>query len=209
MGRTRSLYKGMVWHYDLCCQLTESQTQLRALELIDLAKDAKVLDVAVGTGYILRELADLVSEGTVVAVDVSEHMLQVASDKSKDLENVHLHYASAYSLPYPDNTFDALINTYMMGFIPEQDFPKILAEFKRVLKPGGRLGVSALTHPKHWYNQGWTYVAKWFPAILGDCRPVELVPPVLAAGFKVTFDEFRSQSTYPSELVIAQKVEAD
>ena len=45
----------------------------------------------------------------------------------------------ARKLDYPDDTFDILYNGYMLDLIPLADMTPILSEFRRVLKPGGRL----------------------------------------------------------------------
>jgi demethylmenaquinone methyltransferase/2-methoxy-6-polyprenyl-1,4-benzoquinol methylase len=50
--------------------------------------------------------------------------------------NLVLKEADCRNLPFEDNSFDLLYNGCMLDLIPEQDMPQILAEFKRVLRPG-------------------------------------------------------------------------
>ena len=62
--------------------------------------------------------------------------------------------------PMNENSFDLLINNYMFDLLPEPDFEPVLAEFGRVLKPGGRLVLANMA------REG-TLVQ----SILGSCLP--------------------------------------
>ena len=52
---------------------------------------------------------------------------------------LELKQGSALEIPYPGGSFDLLFDGYMFDLMPFEAMPKILAEFRRVLKPGGRL----------------------------------------------------------------------
>jgi demethylmenaquinone methyltransferase/2-methoxy-6-polyprenyl-1,4-benzoquinol methylase len=58
-----------------------------------------------------------------------------------------LSYAAgdALNLPFPDNSFDALVNGFLLRNLT--DLPRSLGEFRRVLKPGGRMACLDVTHP--------------------------------------------------------------
>ena len=59
----------------------------------------------------------------------------------------------ARALDFGDGEFDVLINNYMFDLLPDDDFDAILAGFRRVLRPGGRIVVAGMTRgdlePKH------------------------------------------------------------
>ncbi|OIQ69138.1 ubiquinone/menaquinone biosynthesis C-methyltransferase UbiE [mine drainage metagenome] len=77
----------------------------------------------------------------VVAVDISFEMLASATHPT-------LVQADARALPFPDETFDSLFSAYgALPFLP--DAGRVLGEWSRVLKPGGRL-VFSVTHPIRW-----------------------------------------------------------
>lgn len=98
-----------------------------------LQKDAKILDAGCGTGGTMVYLHK-VGFKNLTGVDNSPEALKFA--KKRKLTNVKL--ASVASLPFPKNSFDAIICLdvlYHKGVNPQ----KTLTEFRRVLKPGGLL----------------------------------------------------------------------
>lgn len=68
-------------------------------------------------------------------------MLQITQEKLSQagLSNFELREADCKEIPFEDNSFDVLYNGYMLDLIPLDGLSVVLAEFKWVLKPGGRL----------------------------------------------------------------------
>lgn len=99
-------------------------------------RELRVLDVGIGTGFIALLLAELGHE--VIGVDISEEMLRIAREKARKLniENVEFHLADAEELPFPDNTFDAVVARHVIWALPNPE--KAYSEWKRVLRPGER-----------------------------------------------------------------------
>ncbi|MGH9244492.1 MAG: methyltransferase domain-containing protein [Acidimicrobiales bacterium] len=96
-----------------------------------------VLDVACGTGILARTAADRVgATGNVIGVDLNEGMLTVARRVRPDLE---WRQGDAADLPFPDDTFDAVLCQSSMMFFP--DATGALREMARVCKPAGTVGV--------------------------------------------------------------------
>lgn len=97
----------------------------------------KVLDVACGTGIVARNaVARVGSEGSVVGVDLSESMLQVA-ERTAPLVDWHL--GDAQNLPFESESFDVVLSQAGLMFFP--DPVGAVTEMRRVLRPGGRLAV--------------------------------------------------------------------
>ena len=95
-----------------------------------------VLETSCGTGRLTGHLRNYFPEGTrLVATDISSDMLQVAKEKTND-SSVEFQVADAQQLPFPDNSFDLVINQYGLMFLPDKQ--KGFSESFRVLKPGGR-----------------------------------------------------------------------
>ena len=117
--------------------------------------------------------------------------------------NYRLRVGDAYELDFADESFDVLINNYMFDLLPEKDFPRVLGEFMRVLRPGGRLVMVNMTEGEHWYNGIWPLIYRINPAWLGGCRGVSLLPHLEAVGFVRIEREYLSQSTFPSEVISA------
>ena len=92
-----------------------------------------------------------------------------------------------------------------LDMFPVEDYPRVLGEFERVLKPGGKLALAYFSQGLKQVNHYWSWVAKHFPALLTDCRPVALEPSLRQLGFHIVHHEEISQNTFPSAIVIAQK----
>ena len=102
---------------------------------------ARVLEVACGTGISTEHLWRQLPSGTrIVATDLSPAMLEHATERRGDLPGVSFQQAAADALPFDDSHFDALVCQFGIMFF--QDKPTALAEFARVLKPGGLLAFS-------------------------------------------------------------------
>jgi ubiquinone/menaquinone biosynthesis C-methylase UbiE len=96
--------------------------------------------VGCGTGLLARQIADAVGPtGTVVGVDVSEGMLLQARKERRS--NLTLVSMAAERLVFRDETFDLVTMGEVLTYL--LDPFEALSEASRVLKPGGRLGVSS------------------------------------------------------------------
>jgi SAM-dependent methyltransferase len=113
------------------------------LDGLTLRPGEAVLDVACGPGSVSRLAAAAVGPaGRVVGCDLSAAMLAVARGKPPvaDGAPIEYHEAPADALPVPDATFDAAVCQQGLQFFPDR--PAALAELRRALRPGGRLGVA-------------------------------------------------------------------
>jgi ubiquinone/menaquinone biosynthesis C-methylase UbiE len=115
-----------------------------APKLIDLAEvgpGMHVLDVACGTGVVTRLAAERVgSAGRVVGLDINAAMLSVARQfEPVGGATAEWLEASALEIPLPDAAFDVVLCQHGLQQFPDR--PTALREMRRVLVPGGRLGV--------------------------------------------------------------------
>jgi demethylmenaquinone methyltransferase / 2-methoxy-6-polyprenyl-1,4-benzoquinol methylase len=101
----------------------------------------RVLDACCGTGDLA--LAGLAAGGHVTGLDFSERMLDRAVRKS---DAVEWKRGDALDLPFGDASFDAV--TVGFGVRNLEDLERGLAEFRRVLRAGGRLAVLEITRPQ-------------------------------------------------------------
>jgi ubiquinone/menaquinone biosynthesis C-methylase UbiE len=102
---------------------------------------ARVLEVACGTGISTEHLWRQLPPGTrIVATDLSPAMLDYAIERRGELPGVSFEQAPADALPFGDEYFDALVCQFGIMFF--DDKPAALAEFARVLRPGGLLAFS-------------------------------------------------------------------
>lgn len=113
------------------------------VEGAELHEGARVLDVASGRGACLYPALEAVGrEGSVTGIDIAPGMVDaLAADlAARGIANAEVRVGDAEALEFPDATFDAVLGGFMIFFCPDPD--RVLAEFFRVLKPGG---VVALT----------------------------------------------------------------
>jgi ubiquinone/menaquinone biosynthesis C-methylase UbiE len=95
----------------------------------------RLLEVAAGTGVVTRELASrLPGRVEIVATDLNAAMLEQAA-KTGTSRVVEWQKADAMQLPFPNESFDAVVCQFGVMFFPDK--AKAFAETRRVLKPGG------------------------------------------------------------------------
>jgi len=202
-GRVADIYRKIAPSYDLWAWLTESKARDRCLELAAIQNGEDVLEVAVGTGLAFAKILEANPSGQNEGIDLTDAMLLRADRKAakSGTNNYRLRIGDAYDLDFPDDSFDVLINNYMFDLLPRRDFLTVLEEFKRVLRPGGRLAMVNMTKGEHWYNGIWERIYRINPALLGGCRGVFLLPQLEVCGFRQAKREYVSQMTFPSEIV--------
>ncbi|SPP65048.1 class I SAM-dependent methyltransferase [Nitrospira lenta] len=108
-----------------------------------------VLDLGSGTGYPALLGAQTVgSTGSVVGMDLAEHMLAAATRKATrlGLTNVSFKTGDVTSLPFEPASFDAVTSRFCLMFLPE--IPKAASEIARVLKPGSWVAAAVWSAPE-------------------------------------------------------------
>lgn len=122
----------------------------------------QVLDVATGSGDLMLELEKRLPEASVIGTDFCLPMLQQA--RAKGLE--HLLLADGMRLPFAAGRFDAL--TIAFGLRNMESYPGAAAEFRRVLRPGGRLFVLDFSMPTGVFSKPYrVYLHRVLPKFAG------------------------------------------
>jgi demethylmenaquinone methyltransferase/2-methoxy-6-polyprenyl-1,4-benzoquinol methylase len=118
---------------------------------------------------------------------------------------VELACGDAEQLPYDDSSLDAVFTSFTLELFDTPEIPTVLAECRRVLKPGGRLAVVAISKEG---KQGlimkayeWTH--RHFPNLM-DCRPIYVRRALEAAGFEIR-EASIEHMWVPVEIVLAVK----
>ena len=117
------------------------------LRMARLAPGMRVLDIATGTGIVAEAIAAAVGpSGHVVAADISLPMLDGAKRRLGGNPNVTFAVEDGQALSFPDGRFDAVVCSLGLMLFPAP--ARGVAEFRRVLRPGGRAAVSVETTPE-------------------------------------------------------------
>ncbi len=97
---------------------------------------SSVLEIAAGTGVLTRALAAALPDSvSIIATDLNQAMLEQATAVVGTKRTVEWRQADAMQLPFPDETFDAVVCQFGVMFFPDKS--KAFSEARRVLKRGG------------------------------------------------------------------------
>ena len=120
-----------------------------AIDIVGPRPGQKILDLASGTGDLAAKFVKAVGpEGEVFSSDINASMLGEGRERLTDaglVGNINFVLASAESLPFDSNYFDAVTISFGLRNVTHKD--KALEEMYRVLKPGGRAMVLEFSKP--------------------------------------------------------------
>jgi len=144
--RVDQMFDSSAEHYDWICNVMSfgSGTWYRRQALLraGLQSGMKVLDVGAGTGVISLLSQEIVGDdGVVVALDPSKGMLSEA--KASGVKRTTMGLGEA--LPFPDDSFDMLTMGFALRHVA--DLRKTFEEYRRVLKPGGKILLLEISRP--------------------------------------------------------------
>ena len=161
--------------------------RLRTLAALALLPGESVLDAGCGTGLLLEQQALAVgSEGRAEGVDFSNDMLAYARRRCTGLAQVSLQQGSIENLLFDDDSFDALSCTQTLLYV--NDLEQALQEFRRVLKPGGRIAILETDWTGAIINSDDQALAQrifnaWDLALVNPNLPKRLRPMLAGLGF--------------------------
>jgi len=205
--RTVQKYDFISAFYDIFGITMESKARDRSLELSEITNGERVLEVAVGTGINFREILRRNPGGWSDGIDISQKMLQRANKRAAKtgIVNYTLQRADCRALPYEDNTFDLLINQYMFDIMPTVDYGEIVTEFRRVLKPNGRLVIVNTTLPERPVDRTLEWIFSVYPKSFSQCRGILVTPYLEKFRFRVIRREYVVNLSFPSEVILSYK----
>ena len=135
-------------HYDWICRVMSGATDRRyrfdALQRAGLREGMRALDVACGTGLVAGEAQRLVGPtGRVLGIDASTGMMQQAITR----HGLRASAGLAERLPIASGAFDFLSMGFALRHV--NDLRVTFEEYRRVLRPGGRLLILEITPPRN------------------------------------------------------------
>jgi demethylmenaquinone methyltransferase/2-methoxy-6-polyprenyl-1,4-benzoquinol methylase len=198
-------------YYDFIVGPFERKYSQQALKMLSIDRGETVLEIGIGTGHCLNSVAGLVGKaGIVCGIDISPGMLAITKkrlDKARQEGNTSLCCGDASRLPFGSAIFDAVFISFTLELFDTPEIAVVLREIKRVLNPGGRLGVVSMsraggrTAPVRLYE--WAH-RRW-PKYM-DCRPIYVEASIGNAGYVVRKRRKASLFGLPLEIVVAGKL---
>jgi len=118
--------------------------------LVKLLKESdfngtKIFDAGCGFGSIAIEIAKAYPKTEITGIDLAEPLLKIGQNliKEESLEKqIILKKGDVQKIDYPDNTFDLVINSYLLHIV--ENSVKMLNEIERITKPGGIIMITDL-----------------------------------------------------------------
>lgn len=148
--------------YDSLAGRVTSRLAGPLLDAVNAGPGTRVLDVATGPGYVATRAAERGAEP--VGVDFSEAMLDYARSHAPHIEFVR---GDATALPFPDDTFDAVVAAFVLLHLGHPD--RAASEAARVLVRDGRVGFTVWDEPSR---------GRWLGVILEAVAAAGAHPPV-------------------------------
>src|SRR3989304_4836923 len=152
-GSSRGMFGRLADQYDLLNRLIsfhfDTFWRKKAVEALALRRrDPVVLDLGSGTGDPSLTAAREIKDGTIIGLDFSLRMLQLAQEKKRRLpygRRTAFILGSALAPPFKDEVFDAVMTAFVLRNIP--DLNLFFRQAYRLLRPGGRRGSRACPQP--------------------------------------------------------------
>jgi SAM-dependent methyltransferase len=124
---------------------------------INVRGAARILDIGTGSGLAALRAAEVADpDAVIVGIDPALSMLRIA--RSNGVRSVVA--AVTPGLPFADGVFDRALAGFVLSHLPS--YESGLTDMVRVLRPGGRLGVTAWGSTSNEYQELWQSVAKSF-----------------------------------------------
>lgn len=201
--QARAAYDRLSRWYDTLAAPSEAPARAAGVRLLAAQPGERVLEIGAGTGHALLALAQ--AGARPVGIDLSPGMLRVARRRlSAGGAAAALLCGDGARLPVADGAFDAVFMAFTLELFDTPELPVVLADCRRVLRPGGRLvvvslhsGPGRLVRLYEWAHRRWPVTV--------DCRPIPLAQCLEASDFRVVTSERRTLWGLPVAVCAAFK----
>ena len=144
IARTTATYNSAADYFDAPPLSFWNRFGQKTIDRLSLRAGDRILDVCCGTGASAIPAAKCVgSTGTVLGIDLSENLLDLARTKAQDLglENIEFQMGDFENLGYKSESFDAIVCVFGIFFVP--DMVAAVRELWRMVRPGGKLAITS------------------------------------------------------------------
>lgn len=204
--QTPRVYDYLAPFYPLSSWLFHSQAHRAALRASNIQNGTRVLEVATGSGEMLKHLVKLNPDGETIGVDISPRMAaQSQANGRRRFPDVRLHCpaADARWLPFASASFDTVICCYLFELVPQAEMANVLIELSRVLRSGGNLVTVLVGQNRPSFNVIYKLCSKVAPAFWGRQVGEQLANLLGFHGYVIQTDHHVRQIYYSSRIISA------
>lgn len=186
----------------------------RLLQAAKFQAAHSIIEFGCGTGrFAVQILSEIVpADCRYLGIDLSPTMAALARARLcsySDRAEVRLSDGNV-TIGAPDGRFDRYVSNYVLDLLSRESTGQLLSEAHRLLEPGGLLCLVSLTHGDSAFQKAvsglWSRIHAFRPALVGGCRPVELLDFVTSPNWRVEFREVVSSFGLSSEVLVAARV---
>src|SRR5262245_3568620 len=200
--KSQSVWNSPAGRYDEISRSISDAIE-HAVERLQPQNGERILDLATGTGWASRVIAQRFPGVRVTGADIAEQMLDYARTLASTLRlEIDYQHADAEKLPFADGSFDAIVSTFGVMFAGNPE--AAAAELARVVKKGGRVVLATWKHDSNVFNM-FGVMKQFMPPPPQPAPPspfawgkVERLHELLDANFDVATEEGTNRFRYAS-----------
>lgn len=207
-GATRRIYDLVANFYPLSTMFFHSVAHKAAIESAGIHNGMAVLEVATGSGEMLRRIVRANPDGMTCGVDLSPNMAARTQKLARRLNGgsrAHCQAVDARRMPFRDASFDAVVCCYLLELLADDDIVIMLDEIRRILQPGGKFSLVTIGQNVPAFNAVYRLAGQLIPAFWGRQVASVVTDALSSADFSIVHDEHVHQGFYPSRIIVARR----
>ena len=171
---------GLTPFYDSFAKLV-NPLRRRLIQQANIQSGQRVLDLGCGTGLLTMMIKQSIPNAQVTGLDGDEKVLNIARVKSRGVD-IQWDHALAFDMPYPDNSFDMVLSSFVTHHLTSVDKVRALKEVHRILRPNGSFHIVDFGPPFDLLTHAQAVVMKNFERT-ADNFEGQILPMLAEAGF--------------------------
>jgi demethylmenaquinone methyltransferase/2-methoxy-6-polyprenyl-1,4-benzoquinol methylase len=209
-AEAKQVYDRLSKSYDYTLGLLGRKYSKMALKRLSIVEGETVLEIGFGTGHCLKPITTAVGlAGRAYGIDISPKMIERAKkrlEKAGFADRVGVCCGDAASLPFDENAFDAVFMSFSLEVFDTPEIPVVLAQIRKALRPGGRLGIVAMSKEdgKSIFLRVYEWIHSKCPKYLLS-RPIYAGQCLIDAGYEIKTKERIKVFRLPAEIILATR----